>query len=141
MKIRRFYPKQVLRRLRGRHIDTLSHAERHALAFFMGRSRLHKNYVSITNERIIQVLGGHGLVVLSGSIQKESVCLEPSVTATQLPPAGRLSSGQLALLMGMNGSAFKADHIAAADNAGHVVMTRVHELKHTILTGDGPIVI
>lgn len=39
MKIQNFYPRQVIRRLAGRHVDSLSPGERRAMAYFFLNSR------------------------------------------------------------------------------------------------------
>ena len=39
MKIQNFYPRQVARRLSGRHIDSLSDGERRAVEYFFLNSR------------------------------------------------------------------------------------------------------
>ncbi|MEY2151133.1 hypothetical protein AB7849_09460 [Rhodanobacter sp. 115] len=54
MKVRRFYPRQVLLRLRDRHVDSLSRSERSALDFFIKRSRRYQLQVTIDEERVVR---------------------------------------------------------------------------------------
>lgn len=50
MKIRRFYPLQVLRKLNGKCPSTLSSGQRAALTFFMQCSRRHGASIWITSD-------------------------------------------------------------------------------------------
>lgn len=69
MKIRRFYPRQVLTALRDRSVRTLTRAQRHALTFFMMRSRHYGCVITIQDDGVVRVLGTPGLIVQSGPMK------------------------------------------------------------------------
>ena len=50
MKKQNFYPKQVMKRLRGRDVETFDEGERSALSFFMRRGRKYGMSIGVLNE-------------------------------------------------------------------------------------------
>lgn len=51
MKVQKFYPKQVMRRLKGRRVETLDKGEQAALYFFMRKSRPYKWAIAVITQR------------------------------------------------------------------------------------------
>lgn len=58
MKIRNFYPRQVLRSLDGKDIQKIDNAQRKALAYFMKRSRKLNQEIFILNDAKESYLAG-----------------------------------------------------------------------------------
>lgn len=50
MKIRKFYPRQVLRALEGKEVQKIDNGQRKALVFFMKRSRKMNQEIFILND-------------------------------------------------------------------------------------------
>lgn len=60
-KVRKFYPRQVLLRLRGRKVESLSALEQSALQFFAFTGRLRGYDLSILEDGIVRIsVRGHG---------------------------------------------------------------------------------
>jgi len=81
LKIRRFYPRQVLHRLRGRQVDTLSVAELHALTFLMMCSGSYGYDLTVLEDGIIRLLGGRGLTIISEPMPTDRHAPEPGNAA------------------------------------------------------------
>ena len=50
MKVQKFYPKQVMRRLKGRSVETLNDGEKVALSFFIRKGRKFGMAIGILND-------------------------------------------------------------------------------------------
>lgn len=50
MKVQKFYPKQVMRRLKGRSVETLNNGEKAALSFFMRKGRKFGMAIGVQND-------------------------------------------------------------------------------------------
>lgn len=50
MKVQKFYPKQVMRGLKGRSVETLNDGEKAALSFFMRKGRRFEMAVGVLND-------------------------------------------------------------------------------------------
>lgn len=64
MKIRKFYPRQVLRALEGKEMQKIDNGQRKALVFFMKRSRK-------MNQEIF-ILNGATKCDIAGAVNKET---------------------------------------------------------------------
>ena len=72
MRVRRFYPKQVAKKLNGKEVDSLGLGERSALTFFFKRGRKYGISISVVNNA-----NREQLLAASNAEDAEAVQREP----------------------------------------------------------------
>lgn len=72
MRVRKFYPKQVAKKLNGREVDSLGPGERSALTFFFNRGRKYGISISVVNnanrEQLLAASSAEG----AAAVQREA---------------------------------------------------------------------
>jgi len=72
MKVQKFYPKQVINKLKGRSVDSLDKGEKAALIFFIRKGRKYGMAISIQNDAKLAELATAGSAENAATIQANS---------------------------------------------------------------------